>query len=334
MIKNVEKLIEDEIELSITKEDHDNFKRFDHFLQQKINHLSRSFLKLLFTKGMIIHAPDSDDKSKKLELKKMPSIGTKIIVQIPPPIPTKAIPENIPIEILYEDQHLIFVNKPAGMVTHPAPGNYTKTLVNAILYHCPDLGRIGEQKRPGIVHRLDKGTSGVMVIAKSQKCHEELVILFSEHKIDREYRALALGNNIPQTGTIKSLIGRSPYNRLKMTSKIIHGKNAVTNYQVLDYFQNFSHLKLSLHTGRTHQIRVHLSEILNTPIICDPLYGTPKEHLKILGGEFKSLLNDYPHPLLHAKRLGLVHPITNKYMNFEIDPPKFFQSTLEIGKRK
>ncbi len=312
------------IELSITDEDTKNYKRLDQFLSDKVTDISRTFLKDLFEKGQIT-------SSINLELKKMPKSPVTITIVIPPPRPAEAIAQNIPLEIIFEDEHLVFVNKPAGMVTHPAPGNYDGTLVNAILHHCKDIKGVGDQKRPGIVHRLDKGTSGIMVVAKTQKCHEGLVTLFSTHDIDRYYEALVMGTKIPVGGKLESTIGRHPTNRLKMAANVRNGKDAITHYKVLDTFEKISHVQLKLETGRTHQIRVHLSSLLHRPILCDPLYGNPKENLQRLSPELSKLIGEYEYPFLHAKVLGLVHPITGEKLYFEVEAPKIFRDVLKMA---
>lgn len=306
----------------ISEEEFEAHKRLDAFLSQKFPELSRSLIKKLYQDGHI------ESKVAKLELKKMPPIGTTIKFKMPVANPVGIEPQNIPIEILFEDEHLIVVNKQAGLVVHPAAGNPDGTLVNAILHHCPDLKGIGNEKRPGIVHRLDKGTSGVMVIAKSQKAHEGLVGLFSEHNIDRYYEAIVLGARIPPKKVLESLMGRSPSNRLKMTTKVKKGKSAHTEMKVLKFFDHFSHVELKLETGRTHQIRVHLSELLNAPILNDPLYGRLKDEKRFQNDVMKSSLKDYEHPLLHAKVLGFKHPITGEELHFETDPPQVFQDIL------
>ncbi len=314
------------IEFLITSQDLDEFNRLDAYLAAKTSDISRSLIKKLFQKGHIT----ASDESIKLELKKMPPVNTGITFELPPAEETDIVPQNIPLEILFEDEHLIIINKPAGLVVHPAPGNPDGTLVNAIMYHCPDLKGIGNEKRPGIVHRLDKGTSGIMVVAKTQKCHEGLVKLFSTHDIDRFYEAIILGARIEPEARYESIIGRSPHNRLKMASGVKHGKNAITHMKVLKFFKKFSHVEMKLETGRTHQIRVHLSQDQNTPIINDSLYGRLREeHLNQTPG-MKSLLKDYDYPFLHAKFLGFVHPITQKKLYFEQDPPEIFQKTLKI----
>jgi len=309
---------------TINDEDKNSFKRLDLFLSSKLPDQSRSYIKMLYEKGHIT----STNAKKKIELKKFPEVGTVVDVLIPPPAPADAQPENIPLEILYEDEYLLIINKQAGIVVHPAPGNYTGTLVNAILHHCSDLKGVGDQKRPGIVHRLDKGTSGVMVVAKEQKCHEGLVNLFSTHDIERKYECLAMGRSFQSGGKLESTIGRHPQNRLKMAVDVINGKEALTHFKLLTQFNKLAHVELKLETGRTHQIRVHLSQLLKSPILCDPLYGNPKEHLQRVGKDIAKIIDNYEHPFLHAKTLGFIHPITKEELFFEIDPPELFQKVL------
>jgi 23S rRNA pseudouridine1911/1915/1917 synthase len=324
---------EEFLTLTISKEDRDNYKRLDQYLAEKSSGYSRTFLKNLFLKDQIITSEDSPIDTK-LELKKMPPVGTIIQILVPPMLPSTALPEDIPLEILYEDEHLVFVNKPAGLVTHPAPGNYTGTLVNAILFHCKDIQGVGDQKRPGIVHRLDKGTSGVMVIAKTQACHEGLVLLFSSHDIERCYEALVMRNKCQSYGTIESNIGRDPNNRLKMKTGTTRGKKAITHYKVLEIFEKHLHMEFKLETGRTHQIRVHTADILRMPIIGDSTYGSPNEQMMKLGPDFKEMIVPYPYPFLHAKVLGLIHPITKEKLRFEVPPPPLFQKILDYSHKK
>ncbi|GAB4406693.1 MAG: RluA family pseudouridine synthase [Bacteriovoracaceae bacterium] len=327
---NEENLVEESRTFTITESDKNKFKRFDHFLNEHIPEYSRNFIKNLFDNEMIEISVDSPIQNFKLELKKMPPIGAVIQVNIPPPLPSEAEAENIPLEILYEDEHLVFVNKPAGMVTHPAPGNYTGTLVNAILYHCKDLKGVGDQKRPGIVHRLDKGTSGVMVVAKNQKCHELLVEKFSKHDLERKYWALAMGRPNVLTGRLNSLIARHPQNRLKMSTQISQGKTAITDYKVLEQFKVCTLMEMKLETGRTHQIRVHLKELLQTPILNDSLYGNPGDDRRRCGDKISDIIKEYEHPFLHAKVLGFEHPMTKEKLRFEVEPPPIFQDCLNI----
>jgi 23S rRNA pseudouridine1911/1915/1917 synthase len=324
----------EELNFEITDEDRKNFKRLDQFLAEKIPGHSRTFLKNLFLNDQIVLSEESKIQNIKIELKKMPPIGTLVSVLIPPPMPADAIAENIPLEILYEDEHLLFINKPQGLVTHPAPGNYTGTLVNAILYHCKDLQGVGDQKRPGIVHRLDKGTSGVMVVAKNQACHEGLVLLFSTHNLERHYEAIIMSTHLESHGKIESLIGRDPHNRLRMKANVNHGKKAITHFKMIKQYTHHAHIDFKLETGRTHQIRVHASEILKRPILCDPTYGNPHDQLVKMGTEFQNIIRDYPYPFLHAKSLGLVHPITGEKLHFEVPPPKIFQDVLNLSEKK
>jgi 23S rRNA pseudouridine1911/1915/1917 synthase len=332
--QNTEQSTEDEfLTYTITAEDREKYKRLDQFLAEKASGHSRTFLKNLFLKEQIIVSEESPLPIPNIELKKMPPVGTIIEILVPPPMASVAEAEDIPLEILFEDEHLVFINKPAGMVTHPAPGNYTGTLVNAILWHCKDLKGIGDQKRPGIVHRLDKGTSGVMVVAKTQACHEGLVLLFSSHNIERMYEALVMKNRCQSYGTIESLISRDPHNRLRMKNSGTRGKLAITHYNVLEIYDRHLHMEFKLETGRTHQIRVHTADILKMPIICDSMYSSKNEHMMKLGAAYKEIIGDYSHPFLHAKILGLVHPITGEKLRFEVPPPKLFKDVLEYSRQ-
>lgn len=304
----------------IRSEDKDKHKRLDTFLCEKLPDFSRSQIKAFFEAGHF-------QSSVKLNLKKLPEINTKIVFNEPEVTKSELTSQNIPLNILYEDEFLLILNKPAGMVVHPAPGNPDGTLVNALLYHCQDLKGIGHIERPGIVHRLDKGTTGLMVVAKEQKTHNALVELFSKHDIQRQYQAIVLGSKLTDQ-TIETKIGRHPKDRLKMSTKVKEGKNAITHLKVLKYFDSFSHVQLTLETGRTHQIRVHLSEVTKTPIINDATYGRAKEEKLKLGG-ILAILKGYEHPLLHAKVLGFIHPMTQKELYFEIGPNETFKKVLE-----
>ncbi len=312
-------------ELKITEEDRD-LKRLDLFLKKHLPDLSRSYIKDLFEKNHITC------DSVKINLKKLPPLGSNIIVKIPEPEKSELIAQDIDLEILYEDEFLLFINKPAGMVVHPAPGHWNNTLVNALLFHCDDLKGIGNIERPGIVHRLDKGTSGVMVVAKEQRTHAALVDLFKAHDLSREYIALTYGKLHPKKETIETFIKRDPRNRQKMSSLVKNGKVATTHYQVLKEFDKSSLVSLKLETGRTHQIRVHLSQQKRTPILNDHTYGNPKNHIKSLVG-LGDILGDYTHPFLHAKALSLVHPMTGKDLSFESPAPEMFQKVLTFLKQ-
>lgn len=326
----------EEVLIEITAEDKINFKRLDLFLVEKLPSVSRSLIKFLFEQGKM--TASNLPPQVKLELKRIPPKGTLITIQIPPLPAPHALPQNIPLNILFEDEYLIVINKPAGLVVHPGAGNPDGTLVNALLYHCQNKGENLLQKfeaasdrfRPGIVHRLDKGTSGVMVAAKTQKCHEELVKLFSTHDIDRAYQALAMGQAPFLSGKIESTIGRHPHNRLKMAANVREGRSAITHYKVLQQFKKCFHVELKLETGRTHQIRVHLTEILKNAILNDPTYGAPSDHKKKLGENISAMIGEYPHPFLHAKLLGFVHPMTKKKLLFEASAPDLFLNVLTL----
>lgn len=317
-------VIEDDVtenfSFTVSDEDRETFKRLDHYLTHKLP-FSRSTIKRMFEDEEI-------SSETRLSLNKMPPSGTMIEVEVPPPVETDLVPENIPLDILFEDQHLIIINKPAGLVVHPAPGHYTGTLVNAVLYHCPDLKGIGAEKRPGIVHRLDMGTSGVMVVAKDQATHEGLVSLFSVHDIERKYEALVGGKPASHSGSITTTIGRHPSHRQKMKANVKNGKRAVTHYKTIKQFEGACHIELRLETGRTHQIRVHMSQILHTPILCDPVYGGSDSHLKRAPSSIQEQLVNYPYQLLHAKELGFIHPITKEKLHFTAPPPEIFQMAI------
>ena len=316
----------DYIEIEITRKDHQMFKRLDLLLVKKINSLSRNSLKKLYRQGLITPVQDIP-----LEFNKMPPPGTLIHIFLPPPLPSDIQPENIPLNIVYEDEHLLFIDKPAGMVVHPAPGNLTGTMANGILHHCPELKGVGAPGRPGIVHRIDKGTTGILVVAKEQKCYEKLIILFSAHEIERTYQTLVYGNNIPSSGELKCTIGRNPFNRLKMKAHALHGKEAISHYKIKESFPKITHLELNLKTGRTHQIRVQLSSLLKTPILGDTLYGKKRCSLPTA---LSDLLKAHPHPLLHARKLGLIHPITGKNISFEVEPHETFSQALNLLRQK
>jgi 23S rRNA pseudouridine1911/1915/1917 synthase len=320
MVSENESDVTENYTITVTEEDRAEFKRLDAFLAEKLP-FSRSTVKRMF---------DDEEISAEINLSvsKMPPAGTVIEIEVPPPAPSDLIPENIPLDILFEDKHLIILNKPAGLVVHPAPGHYSGTLVNAILYHCPDLKGIGAEKRPGIVHRLDMGTSGVMVVAKDQQTHEGLVSLFSVHDIERKYEALVGGRPKVHSGTITTTIGRHPTHRQKMAADVKNGKRAVTHYKTLQQFDGATHMELRLETGRTHQIRVHMSQILHTPILCDPVYGGSDSHLKRTPASIQKELMEYPYQLLHAKELGFVHPITKEKLHFTTPPPEIFQKAI------
>ena len=311
------------LEIPIGSNDCENYKRLDHFLAQKLPEFSRSFIKHLFAAGLITAGQE------KLELDRMPARECLVRIVHLPPTPTQLIPENIPLDILYEDEYLLLVNKPAGMTVHPAPGNYTGTLVHALMGYLPSLGAIGVPTRPGIVHRLDKGTSGVMAIAKESKTHEKLSQLFANHTIKRQYECLVRGLPTMEQGTLQSTIGRHPFKRQKMAINVKRGRQAITHYRAINKFTSFSHLCLTLETGRTHQIRVHLSSLLKTPVLNDPLYGNPPQDKAHLGERAAAVIGTYPHPFLHAQSLGFTHPITGLDLSYQVDPPEIFRQVYK-----
>lgn len=324
MVPETENLESENYTITVTAEDREEYSRLDVFLAKKLPQFSRSTIRRLFDDEEI------SSEMVKLSVNKMPAVGTVIEIEVPPPVTTDLIAENIPLEILFEDAHLIIINKPAGLVVHPAPGHYTGTLVNAILYHCGDtLKGIGAEKRPGIVHRLDMGTSGVMVVAKDQATHEGLVSLFSVHDIERKYEALCGGTPAVHSGTITTTIGRHPTHRQKMAANVKNGKHAVTHYKTIKQYNGACHMELRLMTGRTHQIRVHMSQMLHTPVLCDPIYGGSDSHLKRAPESIRQRLIDYPYQLLHAKELGFIHPITKEKLHFTAPPPEIFQAALQ-----
>ncbi len=243
--------------------------------------------------------------------------GQVVCVDEPEPEPCEAVAQNIPLDIVYEDDDLLVVNKPKGMVVHPAAGNPDGTLVNALLYHCPDsLSGINGVMRPGIVHRIDKDTSGLLIVAKNDKAHQGLAEQIKEHSFTRIYEAVIVGHLRESQGTVDAPIGRHPTNRKKMTVIDRNSKNAVTHYTVLEEFTGYSHVRLQLETGRTHQIRVHMAH-LGHPVAGDTVYGGAKQPTELCG------------QCLHAKVIGFVHPITGEYLEFDSPLPPYFDAFLK-----
>ncbi|MBR1529067.1 MAG: RluA family pseudouridine synthase [Oscillospiraceae bacterium] len=244
-----------------------------------------------------------------------PKAGAKIEILIPPPEEIEVIPQDIPLDIVYEDEDLLVVNKPKGMVVHPAAGNYDETLVNALLFHCKgSLSGINGVIRPGIVHRIDKNTSGLLIVAKNDMAHQGLAEQIKAHSFTREYEAIAVGSFPEPTGVINAPIGRNPNDRKKMCVTEKNSKSAVTHYEILKQYGGFAYLKLILETGRTHQIRVHLSYI-GHPVYGDDVYG---KAVKGIQGQ-----------CLHARKIGFLHPRTGEYLEFERPAPEYFQKLLE-----
>lgn len=285
--------------------------RLDKFLTEKLPDMSRSHIQKLIRDGNVT----VNKKTVKANYKV--SLGEIVEIDIPEPECLDIVPENIPLDILYEDDDILVVNKPKGMVVHPAPGHYSGTLVNAIMFHCKEnLSGINGVLRPGIVHRIDMNTTGSLLICKNDKSHRFLAEQLKEHSITRKYHAIVYGNLKEDSGTIASPIGRHPVERKKMSTKAKNGRPAVTHYQVLERFGNFTYIECQLETGRTHQIRVHMSSI-GHPILGDDLYGPSKSPYTLDG------------QTLHAKILGIVHPTTKEYMEFDAPLPTYFLDLLE-----
>lgn len=286
-------------------------ERIDVVLSNSLEEVSRSYIQKLIETGKLeINGSFCDSKKIKV------SSGDSVKLTFPEPEEIEAKPENIPLDVVYEDDELLIINKEKGMVVHPAPGNESGTLVNAVLYHCKDnLSSINGKIRPGIVHRIDKDTSGLIMIAKSDMAHRALAEQLAEHSITRIYEAIVYNNFIEDEGTVDAPIGRDPKNRLRNAVTDISSRNAVTHYKVIERFGKFTHIEAKLETGRTHQIRVHMAHIKH-PLLGDQMYGPKK---KVLGAETQ---------VLHAKTLGFIHPKTGNYMEFESELPADFLKIL------
>ncbi len=287
-------------------------ERLDRFLADCLPELSRSQLKKLVDDGQVLLQDEPVKAGFRLKG------GETIAVTVPPSTPIEAIPQDIPLRVLYEDSHLIVIDKPAGLVVHPAPGHTDGTLVNALLHHCSDLAGIGGELRPGIVHRLDKDTSGVMVATKDDATHNDLAAQFKAHSITRRYVALVHGLLPTDAGMIDASIGRHPTHRKKMSGKGRAGRRAVTHWKVLRRYdrERLTLVELTLETGRTHQIRVHFSE-KNWPIVGDPVYGNASRTNVIKDPELRGLMQKLQRQALHARVLGFVHPASGEYLQFE-----------------
>lgn len=292
-------------------------ERLDRFLADQLPDLSRSQLKKLIDEGGVLLQGIPAKAGVKLRG------GESLQVTVPDPIPVATVSQDIPLRILYEDRHLIVVDKPAGMVVHPAPGHQQDTLVNALLFHCRDLSGIGGALRPGIVHRLDKDTSGVMVATKTDLAHGHLAQQFKDHSVHRRYVALLYGLLTTERGTIDQAIGRHPRHRQKMSTTCRSGRRAVTHWQVLRSFvdDRLTLAELALETGRTHQIRVHLSEQQH-PLVGDPVYGGAGRCKNLVDDQLRRLVQDLGRQALHARLLGFVHPETGRYLEFSSPPPR------------
>ena len=297
--------------LEFTAAPADAGQRLDRWLAGQAGAPSRSALQGLMEAGYVRRNGAPANKKDKL------AAGDHITLTLPDPQPIEAQPQNIPLDIVYEDDHLLVVNKPKGMVVHPAPGNPDGTLVNALLYHCRGrLSGVGGAIRPGIVHRIDKDTSGLLVVAKDDLTHQGLSEQMAVHAIHRVYHAVVYGNIRQDAGTIEAPIGRDPRDRKRMAVTPGQGKRACTHWQVLERFGRFTLLACRLETGRTHQIRVHMAHI-GHPLAGDPVYGP------------RSVIRDLQGQCLHAKELGFRHPVTGQELRFDSPLPAYFTTFLE-----
>ena len=278
--------------------------------------LSRSALQKLIEGGSLTRGGTAVKKNAKLKS------GDELVLSFPEPELSEVLAENIPLDVVYEDDDIIIVNKPKGMVVHPAPGNPNGTLVNALLWHCGDsLSGINGVIRPGIVHRIDKDTSGLLIVAKNDKAHVGLAKQISEHSFTREYEAVVYYGFNQDEGTVDLPIGRHPKERKKQAVNGSNARKAVTHYSVLGRYDGFTHMKLCLETGRTHQIRVHMAHI-HHPVVGDPVYGPQKVIAETQG------------QCLHARKIGFIHPETGEYLEFQSELPEYFTNFLSKLKSK
>ena len=287
----------------------DNNIRIDKYLIDKLS-MSRSKLQKMINNGNVLVNGNPVKNSYIVKVDDEISIDENYDDEI------KIVPENIPLDIIYEDEYLLVVNKPSGMVVHPAPGNYSGTLVNALMYHCNNLSKVNSEIRPGIVHRIDADTSGLLVIAKNDDVHNNLAEQIKNHTVVRKYIALVWGVINEDSATIDAPIGRDKNNRKKMCVTADNSKEAITHIRVLKRYNNATLIECKLETGRTHQIRVHM-EYINHPVVNDPVYGN------------KKLLDPDFGQMLHAKTLGFIHPITNEYLEFNSNVPEEFTKLEE-----
>jgi 23S rRNA pseudouridine1911/1915/1917 synthase len=297
-------------------------ERLDLFISREVPDLTRSTVQRLIDSGLVTVNGAPARPSQKLKG------GEKIFIEIPPPTPAVPLAEEIPLSILYEDSDLIVVDKAAGMSVHPGAGNPDGTLVNALLSHCDDLSGIGGEIRPGIVHRIDKDTTGVIVVAKNDRSHVELARQFKEHSIKRVYCALVYGSPKTDKGRIESDIGRHPVDRKKMSGSARHGKHAVTHWKVTGRYGPVTSVELRLETGRTHQIRVHLSEA-GFPLLGDPVYGGSGRLSGLKDPTLQALIRKLGRQALHARTLGFLHPASGEYLEFSSPLPEDMAKILE-----
>ena len=294
----------------VTVTEADAGQRLDKLLAEQLPELTRSAIQNLMREGCVTLAGAPLRKNAKA------AVGDTIWIELPEPKETELVPEEIPLDIIYEDDDIVVVNKPRGMVVHPAPGNWSGTLVNALMYHCGDsLSGINGEIRPGIVHRIDKDTSGLLVVAKNDRAHQSLAEQIKEHSAGRRYYAVVYGAPREDKGTVNAPIARHRVDRKKM-AVTEGGRQAITHYEVLERYRGYTYMAFQLETGRTHQIRVHMAHI-GHPIIGDPLYGPSNDKWKLDG------------QCLHAGQLTLTHPATGERMTFEAPLPAYFTTVLQ-----
>ncbi len=291
----------------IIEESADEGIRIDKFLAANMPEKSRSYYQKAIDSGFVLV------NGKQVKSKYQTKLGDEILVSVEPVKEIDIIPEDIPIEILYEDSDVIVVNKPKGMVVHPAPGHYSGTLVNALMFHCKDsLSGINGEIRPGIVHRIDMNTTGSLLVCKNDKAHNDIAAQIKEHSVNRIYKGIVVGNFKDEEGTVDAPIGRNPKDRKKMAI-VANGREAITHFKVLEQFKGYSYAEFKLETGRTHQIRVHMASI-GHPLLGDDVYGKPVKNLQ---GQ-----------TLHAQTLGFIQPSTGQYVEVNAPLPAYFEDLL------
>lgn len=287
-------------------------ERLDKYLNLIFEEKSRSFFQKLIKEGQVLVNDTAQKANYRLKVEDI------VTMTIPDAVETPIVPENIPLDILYEDEDILVVNKPKGMVVHPSAGHYSGTLVNAIMYHCKDsLSGINGEVRPGIVHRIDMDTTGSLIVCKNDESHICIAEQIKEHSVNRRYRGIVCGNVKEDEGTINAPIGRHPVERKKMAINEKNGKPAITHYKVLKRFERYTYMEFQLETGRTHQIRVHMASI-GHPLLGDTLYSSGKNPYKLQG------------QTLHAMTIGFIHPRTNAYMEVSAPLPEYFERLLQI----
>lgn len=287
-------------------------ERLDKYLNLIFEEKSRSFFQKLIKEGQVLVNDTAQKANYRLKVEDI------VTMTIPDAVETPIVPENIPLDILYEDEDILVVNKPKGMVVHPSAGHYSGTLVNAIMYHCKDsLSGINGEVRPGIVHRIDMDTTGSLIVCKNDESHICIAEQIKKHSVNRRYRGIVCGNVKEDEGTINAPIGRHPVERKKMAINEKNGKPAITHYKVLKRFERYTYMEFQLETGRTHQIRVHMASI-GHPLLGDTLYSSGKNPYKLQG------------QTLHAMTIGFIHPRTNAYMEVSAPLPEYFERLLQI----